>query len=211
MHSPIAKEGFFFIIPFVAAFVLLLIFSRNYVALVIIFLITFFLVFFFRDPVRIAPEGENLIIAPADGKIIKLEKIYEDRYLKENVTKISIFMSLFNVHVNRVPVTGTVEKINYNKGKFISAFKDKASLDNEQNSIIIDTGRRKIVVKQIAGIIARRIICRISEKQKVRAGEKLGLICFGSRADIFIPGEVEMKIRLGETVKAGKTIIGVLK
>jgi len=211
MHSPIAKEGFFFIIPFVAAFVLLLIFSRNYVALVIIFLITFFLVFFFRDPVRIAPEGENLIIAPADGKIIKLEKIYENRYLKENVTKISIFMSLFNVHVNRVPVTGTVEKINYNKGKFISAFKDKASLDNEQNSIIIDTGRRKIVVKQIAGIIARRIICRISEKQKVRAGEKLGLICFGSRADIFIPGEVEMKIRLGETVKAGKTIIGVLK
>ena len=211
MHSPIAKEGFFFIIPFVAAFVLLLIFSRNYVALVIIFLITFFLVFFFRDPVRIAPEGENLIIAPADGKIIKLEKIYENRYLKENVTKISIFMSLFNVHVNRVPVTGTVEKINYNKGKFISAFKDKASLDNEQNSIIIDTGSRKIIVKQIAGVIARRIICKLSEKQKVKAGEKLGLICFGSRADIFIPGEVEIKIKIGDTVKAGKTVIGVLK
>ena len=211
MHSPIAKEGFFFIIPFVAAFVLLLIFSRNYVALVIIFLITFFLVFFFRDPVRIAPEGENLIIAPADGKIIKLEKIYENRYLKENVTKISIFMSLFNVHVNRVPVTGTVEKIDYNKGKFISAFKDKASLDNEQNSIIIDTGSRKIIVKQIAGVIARRIICKLSEKQKVKAGEKLGLICFGSRADIFIPGEVEIKIKIGDTVKAGKTVIGVLK
>ena len=211
MNSPIAKEGFLFIIPFAVAFLLLIILSRNYTAIIIVFLITIFLIFFFRDPVRVAPEGENLIIAPADGKIIKLEKIYEDRYLNSSATKISIFMSLFNVHVNRVPVTGTVEKIDYNKGKFISAFKDKASLDNEQNSIIIDTGRRKIVVKQIAGIIARRIICRISEKQKVRAGEKLGLICFGSRADMFIPGEIETKIRLGETVKAGKTIIGVLK
>ena len=211
MNLPIAKEGFLFIIPFAVAFLLLIILSRNYTAIIIVFLITFFLVFFFRDPERIAPEGENLIIAPADGKIIKLEKIYEDRYLNTNVTKISIFMSLFNVHVNRVPVTGTVEKIDYNKGKFFSAFKDKASLDNEQNSIIIDTGRRKIVVKQIAGVIARRIICKLSEKQKVKAGEKLGLICFGSRADIFIPGEVEIKIKLGDTVKAGKTIIGVLK
>ena len=124
---------------------------------------------------------------------------------------VSIFMSLFSVHINRVPVSGEVERIDYNKGKFLAAFKEKASFDNEQNTVVIKAGGRKVVVRQIAGLIARRIICWLSNGQKVAAGEKLGLICFGSRADLFIPGQIEIKVKLGENVKGGETTIGVLK
>jgi len=211
MNLPIVKEGFLFIIPFIIILLLLSIFSHNYFAITLIFLIIIFLLFFFRDPLRFPPECEDCVVAPADGKVIKLEKIYDNNYLKDNAIKVSIFMSLLSVHVNRVPFAGIVERIDYNAGKFFSAFKDKASLDNEQNCIVINRGMRTIVVKQIAGVIARRIICWLSKGQRVTTGEKLGLICFGSRAELFIPGEVEIKVRVGEKVKAGETIIGVLR
>ena len=211
MNLPVVKEGLYVIVPFLILLLLLLIFSQNYFAIIPVFLITLFLIYFFRDPLRMPPGENNLVVAPADGKVIKLEKVYEGKYLKGDAMMVRIFMSLFSVHINRVPVSGEVERIDYNKGKFLAAFKEKASFDNEQNTVVIKAGGRKVVVRQIAGLIARRIICWLSNGQKVAAGEKLGLICFGSRADLFIPGQIEIKVKLGENVKGGETTIGVLK
>ncbi|MDW7679106.1 MAG: phosphatidylserine decarboxylase family protein [bacterium] len=167
-----------------------------------------FTVYFFRDPDRTTPNGDNLIVSPADGKIIKIEEVEEEIFFKQKVRLISIFMSVLDVHVNRMPIDGRVTYFNYQRGKFHRAFKDDASYENEQTVIGIENPRTRLLFKQIAGIIARRIVCPVREGWKVQKGERFGMIKFGSRVDIFLPNNVNLLVKLNEHVKAGETIIG---
>ncbi len=176
----------------------------------------FFCVYFFRDPER-KPDSvlkEDEIVSPADGKIIFLQRVFDERFLKGEVFKISIFMSLFNVHVNRIPFGGIVEKVIYNKGRFFSANLDKASSENEFNAVILNAGgvlkekNKKIAFVQIAGLIARRIVCKIKQGDAVKSGERFGLIKFGSRLDIYLPAGFTPYVEIGGTVFSGKTILG---
>ena len=178
----------------------------------LIFSILFvFLLFFFRDPERRAPEGESLILAPADGKVILMRPFDNLEFMGEGGTLVSIFMSLFDVHVNRAPISGVVKYYRYNPGKFFPAFKDKAALENEQTELGLENKRGKIVLRQIAGIIARRIVCRLKQEDSVKAGERFGMIRFGSRLDLFLPENVEVKVKLNHRVKAGESIIGIFR
>ncbi|MFQ5454963.1 MAG: phosphatidylserine decarboxylase family protein [Nitrospirota bacterium] len=208
---PIAKESLPFII--VGSVITIgSIFIGWILISILFFLLTAFTAWFFRNPERQTDaEEEEIILSPADGKIIELKKIRENRFLDKDVIKVSIFMNLFNVHINRIPYTGRVEKISYNHGKFLSANREKASLENEQNAIIIDTDKGRILFIQIAGLIARRIACWIKEGDMVKRGQRFGLIKFSSRVDIFLPADMELRIKKGCKVKAGETILGVLK
>jgi phosphatidylserine decarboxylase len=173
--------------------------------------ITFFVVYFFRDPDRIVPNAAATVVSPADGKVIAVETVDESPFYEGGCKKISVFMSVFNVHVNRIPYEGTVKKILYHPGKFIAANRNKASSDNERNAIFLETDEGShITVVQIAGLIARRIICTVEPEQSVRRGQRLGMICFGSRVELFVPPETEIGVAVGEHVKAGVTIMGVL-
>ncbi|MGA8280720.1 MAG: phosphatidylserine decarboxylase family protein [Desulfobacterales bacterium] len=173
--------------------------------------ITLFVVYFFRDPDRIVPNSGGTVVSPADGKVIAVETLDETPLYEGECKKISIFMSVFNVHVNRIPHEGTVKKIAYHPGKFIAANRNKASSDNERNAIFLETEEGShITVVQIAGLIARRIICTVGSSQTVRRGQRLGMICFGSRVDLYVPPETEIGVAVGEHVKAGFTIMGVL-
>jgi len=157
------------------------------------------------------PQGEGVVVSPADGKVIVVKDIFEPDYLKQDVKQISIFLSVFNVHVNRSPIGGAVETVKYNPGKFLVASVDKASLENEQTAMVISNGKHKILVKQIAGLIARRIVCYPKAGDRLRLGERYGLIRFGSRVDIFLPKDAEVKVKVGDRIKGCRDIIGVLK
>ncbi|RMF59708.1 MAG: phosphatidylserine decarboxylase family protein [Calditrichaeota bacterium] len=174
-------------------------------------LLTLLVVNFFRDPERTIPEGEDYILSPADGKVVEIRREFEDTYLKGETTRVSIFLSIFDVHINRVPMSGRVEYFRYRKGSFVQAYKSEASEVNEQTAIGIENGSRKILFKQIAGILARRIVCNIREGNTVRSGERFGMIKFGSRVDIFVPENVELRVALNQKVKGGESIIGVFK
>jgi len=207
---PVASEGWPFIIPLTIATVALYAFGWKNTACVSLAL-TLFVLFFFRDPERAVPQGKGLVISPADGKVIVIKDIYEPDYLKQNVKQISIFLSVFNVHVNRAPCGGKVELVKYNPGKFHVASVDKASLDNEQTAMVLFDGRNRILVKQIAGLIARRIVCYARPNDTLSAGERYGLIRFGSRVDIFLPKDAELKVQLGDRIKGARDVIAVLK
>jgi phosphatidylserine decarboxylase len=166
-----------------------------------------FTVYFFRDPDRTTPKVENLIISPADGKVILIKEVYEDKYLKTECTQISIFMSPLNVHVNRMPIDGTVEYFEHVPGKYMVAFEEKSSTLNERTLIGINAGKQKLLFKQIAGFIARRIVADIKVGMKVKAGERFGMIKFGSRVDVLLPKRSTLRIKLNEVVRAGETIL----
>jgi len=210
MRIPIAKEGY----PFILASIVITIFFlwlewKPFTYLLILWIL--FVISFFRDPERDVPTNENAIVAPADGKVIIVDKIFEDRFLKRDATKISIFMNVFNVHVNRNPVSGKVFGVFYNKGKFLSANLDKASLENEQNAVLLETkDGKRIVYNQIAGLIARRIVCYLKEGDVVEKGKRFGMIRFGSRVDVYLPLEYKIDVKVGDKVKAGSSIIGYL-
>jgi phosphatidylserine decarboxylase len=172
--------------------------------------------YFFRDPERKIFQAPNVIVSPADGKIIAIKTMKENIFLKQECIRISIFMIIFSVHVNRAPISGTIKYYHYNPGKFISAFKEKASLDNEQVLIGIrgemeGKGEVKILTKLIAGLIARRIVLWKQKSDSVIKGERMSMIKFGSRVDLYLPLEVTLQIKEGEWVKAGETIIGFIK
>lgn len=203
----VAKEGYPFILGSFA-FVLLFWYFQVYSLAMLFLCVTVFIAYFFRDPERTPPPEENAIVSPADGKVIIAEKVYEEDHLKKEALKISIFMNVFNVHVNRVPLDGEVVDIDYHPGKFLNASFDKASSENERNELLIrDKKGREILLVQIAGLIARRIVCYLSEGNKVVKGERFGLIRFGSRLDIYLPLEVELNVKVGEKVKAGETML----
>ena len=176
---------------------------------VALLVVAVWLVVFFRDPVRTGPRGERYVIAPADGRIVDVAVVDEPMYLKAPATRISIFMSLFDVHVNRYPAAGTIELLRYNPGKFLHAAAEKASLDNEQASVGIRTARGPLLVRQIAGLIARRIVTDATPGQRVGQGDRLGIIRFGSRVDVFVPvaGRAAVRVGVGERVRAGVTVL----
>lgn len=207
---PIAAEGWPFIVPLALVTLLLFAFGWKNTAMVALVL-TLFVLFFFRDPERSVPEGSDVVVSPADGTVIVVKDIFEPDYLKHDVKQISIFLSVFNVHVNRSPYSGTVEIVKYNPGKFHVASVDKASSDNEQTAMVIGNGKNRILVKQIAGLIARRIVCYAKPGDTIKTGERYGLIRFGSRVDIFLPKTVDLKVKVGDRIKGARDIIGVLK
>ncbi len=174
-------------------------------------LLTAFMVYFFRDPERPIPEGKDFFVAPADGKVIVVRDVLEARYLNAEVKQISIFMSPFNVHVNRVPCDGKVKKVAHNKGRFFAAYKDEASTKNENIEMVYETGYGDILLRQVAGSIARRAVCRKKEGDVLKRGERYGIIKFSSRVDIYLPKDVELKVKINDTVKAGETVIAELK
>src|SRR4030067_1577780 len=200
-RAPIAVEG----IPFVAIagiITVLFYFTDLIIPVIVFFVVTLFVIWFFRNPERSVPPGENNEISPADGKIIHISEVQENRILNKKMLKISIFMNVFNVHVNRFPLTGKVVDIVYNPGKFVSANLDKASLENEQNAVVLKTpAGDKIIFIQIAGLIARRIVCWIKKGQDVKRGERFGLIRFGSRVDVYLPVGTDARVSLGDKVK----------
>ena len=206
----IVSEGYPFIILF--GFITLVFALLGWVILTLLFLfLTLFSSYFFRNPERVIPAGEDLLIAPADGKIIFVGEVQEDRYFKEQVTKISIFMSVFNVHVNRVPCDGKVVAMYYNKGGFVNASYDKASESNEQSGILLETGSgTQILFVQIAGLIARRIVTYPVIGDLLQRGARYGLIRFGSRVDIYLPKNANVTVTLGGRTVAGETILGTL-
>jgi phosphatidylserine decarboxylase len=164
---------------------------------------------FFRDPERMPPEGEGLILSPADGRIVGIRKVDKGEPSGEVGTRVSIFLSLLDVHVNRAPVTGRVESVNYRAGKFFAAYREKASLDNEQNALgIVDTQGRRLGVVQIAGVMARRIVCYVGRGDSLGRGQRLGMIMFGSRVDLFLPEGCRVEVVEGQRVKGGETIMG---
>lgn len=208
---PIVKEGFIFI----ATGALLTLLGGLFLgwATGLFFgTLTLFCIWFFRDPRRAVPQAEGVLVSPADGKIVDISRTEEDRFLKKPAIKISIFLNVFNVHVNRVPVAGKVIGVFYNAGRFFAANVPKASLENEQNAIVMETpAGKRVVCIQIAGLIARRIVCWITEGSSLSRGERFGLIRFGSRVDLFLPIETEIRVSVGQKVRGGETILGILK
>ena len=207
---PIAAEGLPFILPFAIITVLFFVVGWELLAFVSL-LLSLFVLFFFRDPERSIPEGENGVVSPADGKVVVIKELHEPDYLRQDVKQISIFLSLFDVHVNRAPIGGVIRTVRHNPGKFHVASVDKASLDNEQTGMVISDGYRKVLVKQIAGFIARRIVCHAKLGDAIQKGERYGLIRFGSRVDIFLPMDAEIKVKVGDRVKGARDVIGILK
>jgi phosphatidylserine decarboxylase len=207
-QGPIAKEG----LPFLVSSVLLTIFFGGMgwrILMSLGILVTLFIAFFFRNPKRKIPSLQNIILSPADGRIVHVGECEEDRFLREKALKVSIFMSLFDVHVNRAPAAGKVLERSYHPGRFHVASVDKASLLNEQNAFILETEDRfKILLIQIAGFVARRIVCYAKAGDTLRKGEIFGLIRFGSRVDLYLPTEVKPIVRVGQHVKGGESIIG---
>jgi phosphatidylserine decarboxylase len=210
-NSIIVREGFPFIIP-LGIFTLIFSFFGIIWVASIFFIATCFVAWFFRNPEREFADGAKAVISPADGEIIKIENVMERDFLKGPAQKISVFMNVFDVHVNRMPYSGTVDAIEYNKGKFFSANLDKASELNERNTVLIKTDDgEKILTVQVAGLIARRIECWVKEGMHVRKGERFGLIRFGSRLEVFLPPDAIISAGVGDKVRAGETLIGWLK
>ncbi len=208
--SIIAQEGYPFILLSIIITVFIAFLGICWL-LVLSALISFFVIWFFRNPERYFQDGANVVISPADGKVIKVEDIEMNDSISGKFKKISIFMNVFNVHVNRIPYNGKIEAINYHEGKFVSANLDKASSDNERNAIQIRTENGSAIwAVQIAGLIARRIVCWVAVGDAVKKGERFGLIRFGSRVDVYLPPDSRIAVKIGQKVRAGETPLGHL-
>lgn len=210
VRMPIERDGFVFILP-------ALVLSGVLFGLRLpwwgtgVLLLSGFLVYFFRDPERVIPEGERLILAPADGRVLAIKPFPDWKGpFGESLMRVSIFLSVFDVHVNRAPLTSLVNGVTHTPGRFVAAWGERASAENEQTLIHFASPDGDVWVKQIAGILARRIVCRVRPGQKVGAGDRIGLIRFGSRVDCILPATVELKVRRGQAVKGGSTILGVI-
>jgi phosphatidylserine decarboxylase len=208
-NTPIAAEGYPFIALAVFINVVLALLSWKIPA-IFVFCLTLFIVFFFRNPERIVPEGEHMVVAPADGVVIYLGPAHEE-HLDAEMLKISIFMSVFNVHINRSPLSGRVVDTFYKSGKFLDVRDKRASFENEQSGLVVETGEgARIVVVQVAGLIARRIVCYAHKGDMLTRGTRYGLIRFGSRLDVYLPKGSDLRVALGDKTVAGETILGCL-
>ena len=174
-------------------------------------LATLFVVYFFRDPERTVLSESGMLVAPGDGRIVLIDTLASHPFVGPNTIQISIFLSVFDVHVNRVPASGRIEYVKYHPGRFMPAYLDKASLDNEQTEIGMNTDcGRPVTFKQIAGILARRIVCRLSEGDEVGVGSRFGMIKFGSRVDLLVPADSRITVQVGDQVRGGETVMGYL-
>lgn len=207
--TPIAVEGYPFIAGAAIITVLFALLSWKLPAIAG-FCATLFIVFFFRNPERLAPADERAVLAPADGVVIYLGEAQEE-HLAADMLKISIFMSVFNVHVNRAPISGRVLETFYKRGKFLDVRHARATFENEQSGMVVEAeGGARIVVVQVAGLIARRIVCYAAKGDMLRRGERYGLIRFGSRLDVYLPKGSELRVAMGDKTVAGETILGML-
>ena len=203
-HPIIAREGW----PFLAAATLVSILVTVFAGW--LWAITLFILQFFRDPPRAIPAGDNLVLCPADGRVVKVERV-TDPYLKRDALVVSVFMNVFNVHSNRSPVDGTIKKVWYFPGSFVNAALDKASLANERNALWIKTkSGQDVTCVQIAGLVARRILCYVKDKDKLARGQRYGFIRFGSRVDVYLPPSARVKVTLGDKVKASRDVLAEL-
>ena len=207
---PFAKEGLPFIA--VAAGTALLAALLGWIVLALgTAVLALFVSWFFRNPARVVPQGFNLVVAPGDGKIIAIQEEFEPRFLKDRCVRLTIFLNVFDVHINRVPCEGLVQDVHYQPGLFLVASKPDATIKNEQNAVMLVTPKGvKVLCVQVAGLIARRIVCWVSAGDRVQRGERFGLIRFGSRMDTFLPIGTAMKVAVGDRVKGGETILGEL-
>ncbi len=210
-HIPFAREG----IPYVlmAAFVTLVLAVQGWTVLTLPALAATLLIgHFFRDPERVTNAGDADLVSPADGRIIAIDRMEADPLARRPCLRVSIFMSVFDVHVNRVPVSGVVQEVRYRKGTFLAANLPKASRENEQNWVrILSDGGQEVVMTQVAGLIARRIVCWPRAGDRVEQGERFGMIRFGSRMDVFVPVESEVLVSMGQHVYGGETVLCRLK
>ena len=211
-----AREGLLFIAiaAFIAAGAFGFAITRRswglWLAAFVLLLLAVWVAYFFRDPERTGERGPALVVSPADGKLIMITEVDEPSFMKGRATRLSIFMNVFNVHVNRYPVDGVVRYVHYNKGKFFNAAAEKSSLENEQMSVGIETGGNRILVRQIAGLIARRIVTYSKLGETVKQGDRMGIIRFGSRVDVFLPAGSTVRGKVGDITVAGVTILGEL-
>ncbi len=208
---PIHREGYKFILFFALVTIALLLFSD---ALGIIgIVLTLWCIFFFRDPERTIPVEDNVLVSPADGVVTRVEygiDAPEEAQIEGKVNKISIFLNVFNVHVNRVPISGKITKVEYSKGAFLSANLDDASIKNERSLALLETEKgSKIAFAQVAGLVARRIVSDLKEGQIVKTGDRYGIIRFGSRADIYLPENFKIKVLVGQTTIGGETVVAL--
>ena len=208
---PVARAGYLFIIASAFATIVFALLGLTLLSLLGI-VVTASVTLFFRDPDRVIPTQSGLVVSPADGKIIDARVVERNQYYEGSTLKISIFMSVFDVHINRIPCEGKITKIKYYPGKFFAANLDKASKDNEHNAVFLETSdHKKVCAVQIAGLIARRIICYLNEGDPVIRGQRFGLICFGSRVDLYLPPDTELIAAVGDKVRAGTSVLGALK
>jgi phosphatidylserine decarboxylase len=211
-----AKEGFVFIaiaVVIAAAAYAAAIARRSFglwLAAFVLTLVALWVAYFFRDPERTGERGDRLVVSPADGKVIMITRVEEPAFLRGEAVRISVFMNVLDVHVNRYPVNGTVTYVHYNEGKFINAARDKASLENEQMSVGIETGRFRVLTRQIAGLIARRIVTYSQAGDSAVQGERMGIIRFGSRVDVFVPAGSVPRVEVGDRATAGVTVLAEL-
>jgi len=212
----LAPEGYPFILGFLGLTILVLLFAPW--GALLPFVLTLFMVYFFRDPERRIPEGNNVLVSPADGKVILISPNPPIPPLlrggeggvgaEEGFIGVSIFMSPLDVHVNRAPCEGTVEGVVHTSGRFLSAFKHEASLQNDNIAMVLNSRYGRILIRQVAGFLARRAVCRVKKGDSLQRGERYGIIKFSSRLDIYLPKEVNLRVKLGDRVKAGETVIG---
>ncbi len=208
MRIPVAPEGWpFIVVPAAAACILAMIGWWPVAAVVGV--VALACLGFFRDPERTPPPGPGLVLAPADGRVMLIDEV-EDPWVGRAV-RASIFLSPLDVHVNRSPVAGLVDSVRYEAGRFMAAYRDEASELNERCTIALEGDATRIGVKQIAGVLARRIVCRVRAGDKLAAGERFGLIRFGSRTDLVVPRSTEMRVKIGDRVRGGETVMGVLR
>ncbi len=182
-----------------------------WLAAFVLLLLALWVAYFFRDPERTGERGASLVVSPADGKLIMITEVDEPSFVEGRTIRLSIFMNVFDVHVNRYPIEGVVRYVDYNKGKFLNAAAEKSSLENEQMSVGIENGKYRILVRQIAGLIARRIVTYSKVGDNVKQGERMGIIRFGSRVDVFLPASSVVRARLGDITAAGVTVLGELR
>jgi len=210
-NFPVATEALLFAIPMVLAALVALSVGWFYAFICLCFL-TLFTVYFFRNPRRDIPPSDRVILSPADGRVLRVDKCREERFLHREATRVSIFMSLFNVHINRSPISGILEEKSYNPGKFRLANTDKSSMENEQNAMVIrgKDGLRVLFV-QIAGFIARRIVCYPEKGDLLEKGQIFGMIRFGSRLDVYLPERVQTAVEPGDRVRAGESVLGTIR
>ena len=211
-----ARDGWMFIIPLCCVTVLVLLLDQwmpNIIWVIlasIVGVLILFIGFFFRDPTRTIPKGEGLSLSGGDGKVVVIKELDYEPFIDGPAIQISVFLSVLNVHINRIPFSGVIKHRQLVKGKYELAYKDTASGNNEQLTLDIENDRGRIVIKQIVGFIARRIVCYVQEGDQVQTGEKYGLIRFGSRIDIIVPPQTTIRAKVGDHVKGGETILGVL-
>ena len=207
---PIERDGIVFVLPTLAVSGVL--FALRFPSTgIAVLMLAAFLAYFFRDPERVIPQGERLILAPADGHIVAVKPFLEWKgAFGEPLVRVSIFLSVMDVHVNRAPLTAVVNAVTHSPGRFMAAWGEAASAENEQTLIHFASPDGDVWVKQIAGLLARRIVCRLRPGQKIVAGDRIGLIRFGSRVDCIVPATAELKVRRGQAVKGGSTILAVI-